>query len=341
MTSWKRLFVWIASVSALYSQPELQIYLVDVEGGAATLIVTPQREAILIDTGWRREDGRDAKRIHEVATRLAGLKQIDYLVTTHYHRDHYGGVARLAQMIPIVNFLDHGPMTALEEDPQFSLLYTGYLRASRGERRKIKPGDEIPLKPGRFPVQLLCVASNGETISGEGDPNPVCSKLKPAQDDLSDNARSVSLLLRYGDFEYLNCGDLTWNIEARLVCPVNLIGQIDAFQVTHHGLKISNNPVLLQSIEPTVALMNNGSRKGGQREVFALLKSLNSSKDLFQVHLNLDTRAEDNTSPELIANLESEENCAGHWMRLSVSPDGSMFTVTNSRNNLTRSYSVK
>ena len=192
-----------------------------------------------------------------------------------------------------------------------------------------------------MPLYLLCLASGGEAIAGEGDSNPACSALQPADEDLSDNAKSVTLLLRYGNFEFLNCGDLTWNIEAKLVCPANLVGQVDAFQVNHHGLADSNNPVLLASIQPTVALMNNGPKKGGAKDVFALLKSLDSLQDLFQVHLNLKTKAEENAPPELIANLGSEEGCAGHWIRLAVSPDGSRFTVTNGRNNLKRSYSVR
>ncbi|MDA2938934.1 MBL fold metallo-hydrolase, partial [Acidobacteria bacterium AH-259-A15] len=152
--------LWLASFS-LYAQSGLDIYFVDVEGGAATLIVTPQRESILIDTGWQREDRRDARRINEVATRLAGLPQIDYLVTTHFHRDHYGGVLQLSEMIPILNFLDHGPMTGLREDPMFTARYAEYQKAHRGQRRKIEPGDEIPLTQGEIPLRAVCLASDG------------------------------------------------------------------------------------------------------------------------------------------------------------------------------------
>ena len=343
MIPWKRLIVLCVGAGCLLNarEPELQIYLVDMEGGAATLIVTPQQEAVLIDSGWRREDGRDAKRIHDVATRLAGLERIDYLVTTHFHRDHYGGAARLGQMIPILHFLDRGPVIELKEDPQFASLYTAYVRASRGERQKIRPGDEIPLKQGKVPLQLRCVASDGETIGGDGEPNPACSALQPGEDVLDENGRSVALLLRFGNFEFLACGDLTSNIESTLVCPVNPFGKVDAYQVTHHGLNISNHPVFVRSIEPTVALINNGATKGGDAEVFALLRSVPSLQDIFQIHLNLTTAADENTSRELIANLGPDEECAGHWIRLAVHPDGSKFTVTNSRNDVTRSYAVQ
>ena len=343
MTLRKQLiFLWLGAVCLLNAQAaELHIYLVDVEGGAATLIVTPEREAVLIDSGWRREDGRDAKRIHEVATRLAGLKRIDYFITTHFHRDHYGGATRLSQMIPISNFLDRGPVVEPQQDPQFASLYTAYVRASRGERQKIWPGDEIPLKQGAVPLQLRCLASDGETIGGDGEPNPACSALQPGEDVLDENGRSVALLLRFGNFEFLACGDLTLNIESKLACPVDLVGKVDAYQVTHHGLKNSNHPVFVRSIQPTVALINNGATKGGDAQVFALLKSVPSLQDIFQIHLNLATGAEDNTARELIANLGPDEECAGHWIRLAVHPDGSRFTVTNGRNDVTRSYAVQ
>lgn len=339
MKLWKHVtLLWFSLHASLGAQAELHIYFVDVEGGAATLIVTPQRESILIDTGWRRDDGRDAGRIHEVATRLAGLDQIDYLLTTHFHRDHYGGVLRLSELIPIRNFLDHGPMTSLREDPQFQVLYTEYQRANRGQRQKIKPGDEIPLQQGKIPLRVVCLVSEGEIITGQGGPNPQCSALRLEKDDLTDNANSVGFLLRFGNFEFLNLGDLTWNVEAKLVCPTNLIGKVDVYQVTHHGMKISNNSVLVRSVEPTVAIVNNGPKKGGSPEVFALLKSVSSVQDIFQVHRNLDTRAEDNASPDLIANLAQEADCTGHWIRVSVSADGSQYTVTNGRNGLTRTH---
>ena len=319
----------------------LDIYFVDVEGGAATLIITPKRESILIDSGWRREDGRDAKRIHQVATKQAGLQEITYLVTTHFHRDHYGAAPRLSRMIPILNFLDSGPRNGLKEDPQFSIFYTEYIRASRGQRQKLKPGEEIPLQQGLMPVRLVCLASDRQTHNQTGSQNPECSNQHPKKEDYTDNARSVGLLLRFGDFEFLDLGDLTWNLEAKLVCPVNVIGTVDAYQVTHHGLETSNNPVLVRSIQPTVAIINNGPKKGNEPGVFTLLKSVESLKDIVQIHLNLRTGAEENTSLDRIANLGPEESCAGHWLRLSVSSDASTFTVTNSRNQLAWTYPVR
>ncbi len=315
----------------------LDIYFIDAEGGAATFIVTPLKESILIDTGWRREDGRDAKRIEAVA-RAAGLERITYLVTTHFHRDHYGGIGRLVQLIPVDNFLDHGPMDELKEDPQFPFYYTEYIRATRGNRQRIRPGDTIPLRSLQVPLKLLCVSAAGDTLKGEGPSNPACGRLTRKKEDTTDNARSVGLLLSYGAFEFLDLGDLTWNVESRLACPSNLLGQVDVYQTTHHGLANSNNPALVSAVAPRVAVFNNGSRKGAAPEVFHLLKSLSSVDAIFQVHKNLDSGPDANAPEDFIANLGGDENCAGHLLKVSVSADGNTYTVTNGRNNLSRTY---
>lgn len=318
----------------------LDIYFIDAEGGAATFIVTPLKESILVDTGWRREDGRDAKRIEAVA-RSAGLERIDYVVTTHFHADHYGGIGRLVQLIPVSNFLDHGPMDELQEDPQFPLYYTEYIRATRGNRQRIQPGDTIPLRSLQVPLKLLCVSAAGETLKGEGPSNPACGKLTRKKKDTSDNARSVGLLLSYGKFEFLDLGDLTWNVESRLACPSNLLGQIDLYQTTHHGLPNSNNPVLVSAVAPQVAVFNNGPRKGGDPEVFSLLKSLPSVEGIFQVHKNLDSGPDGNAPEAFIANLGGDQDCAGHLLKVSVSADGSSYTVTNGRNNVSRTFASR
>ena len=340
--SWGGKILLILGLTAeLLAQP-LDIYFIDVEGGAATLIVTPQQETILIDTGWRRDDNRDAKRIHQIVSTRTGLKQIDHLVTTHFHRDHYGGIQRLSEMVPILNFFDHGPMNDVPEDPQFASAYVAYMRANKGQRQKLSPGDQIPLKKSKVPLQVLCIASNGETLQGtNAPPNPECKNSPRRETDSSDNANSVALLLRFGQFEFLDCGDLTWNVEAKLACPANVIGKVDLYQVTHHGLKSSNHSALVRGVEPTVAVINNGPRKGGDPEVFSLLKSTPSIKDIFQVHRNLKTGPKDNAPPDFIANLGGEDGCPGRWVHVSVNPDASSFSVTNSRNNLTRSYTVK
>jgi hypothetical protein len=135
------------------------------------------------------------------------------------------------------------------------------------------------------------------------------------------------MLLGFGSFRFFDAGDLTWNQEIRLVCPVNLVGKVDVYQVTHHGLSASNNPVVLRALRPTVAIMNNGVTKGCEPEVFANLKETSSLQAIYQVHKNErpDGRV-NNVADEYIANREKE--CQAHYIKLSVAPTGKTFTVS-------------
>jgi len=340
-----RLLLTIAGLfafSSLGQAQNLDIYFIDVEGGGATLIVTPEREAILVDSGWRRDDGRDAKRIVSVLKEQAGLNQIDFLITTHFHQDHYGSVLRLAEMVPIKAFFDRGPITDLAEDPQFQVLYTEYMMANKGDRQTLRPGDEIPINKGKLPLKITCLAARGSVIQSQGTPNPECAQLKPNKKILPDeNAASVALLTQLGNFEFFHGGDLTWNIEGGLVCPNNRVGRVDAYLVDHHGFKISNNPVLLHALAPEVTIMENGDEKGCDPEVVALLRSLPGVKASYQLHKDLKNKPQDNQPDEFIANLTPEAGCQGHWIRLRVAPSASTFEVTNSRTGNTQSYPIQ
>ena len=319
----------------------LDLYFIDVEGGAATLIVTPAGESVLIDAGWGGFDGRDTKRIRQ-AMRQAGITAIDHLVVTHYHMDHYGGVAELAGLVPIKRFYDHGKMTSLTDDPQFAERYGAYQAAAKGQTITLKPGDTIPLKSaaGAPPIKLLCVASHAAVISGAGaSANPACTPDAPDEDP-SDNARSVALLLKFGDFEFLNLADLSWNVSKRLICPSDQIGEVDLYQVTHHGGNINNNPALLRSLRPTVAVMINGPRKGGHPDTVKWLRETPSFKALYQLHRNVQTTAEQNAPDEFIANLDEQPDDANMIM-VSVDAAKRVFTVTNGRTKESRGYQFK
>ncbi len=311
---------------ALSAAENLDIYFIDVEGGAATLIVTPQHEPILIDCGSKSADSRDLNRILYVA-KLAGISRIDHLVVSHFHGDHFGPILQLSQTIPIGHFYDHALM---QPDQEYDKdLYADYQKASQGKRQVLHAGDTIPLKKKTVPLRLICVVADGKVIPtpvgvGAG-PNPFCDvPAKPV--DTSDNARSIGLLLSYGDFDFLDLGDLTWNIEHQLVCPNNPLGKIDLQMVTHHGLDLSSNPALVKVIEPTVSIMCNGPHKGANAEVVSLFKSIPSLKATYQLHRNVEMSEKDNPDKSQIANWE--ENCKGEFIKVSVFPDTKNFSVT-------------
>jgi hypothetical protein len=178
-------------------------------------------------------------------------------------------------------------------------------------------------------------------LKGAGAPNAACADYKehpPEQDP--DNDQSVGFVLKFGKFDFIDMGDLTWNYEQKLVCPANLIGQIDLYQTTHHGLDRSNSPQFVWAIHPTVAVMNNGPRKGGPASVFETLRKSPGLEDIWQGHLALGTPKETNTDEKMIANLEPTAQCTGNLLKVSVAADGK-FTMTNLRNGYSKTYQAK
>jgi len=303
----------------------LDLYWIDVEGGAATLIVTPSGESILIDAGENLD--RDSSRIYYVAARVAGIKRIDHFIATHYHADHYGGIDKINQLLPIKKIYDHGNFpTSLPEDPQFSVLMPLYLKVAGGRSIALKPGDHLGLKATNNAQELdiECLAANGEVAARRRNTianNPACALQKNYPPDHSDNANSLVLRLRYGNFTFFDGGDLTLRKEALLVCPTNLVGKVDLFQIDHHGLDLSNNPVLIESVKPRVVIINNGPRKGAEPNTMKTLWATSSIEDVWQIHRNIRQGDDLNTKPEFIANWQAE--CEGQFIKASVQPDGS------------------
>jgi competence protein ComEC len=323
------LATFTATAQSAEDKPGLEIYFIDTEGGAATLIVTPARESILIDNG--NPGARDSERIHKAATELAGLKAIDHLIITHWHSDHYGSTERLAKLLPIRNYYDRGIPDKLAEDPaNFPSLIQAYRTATDNKSKTLKAGDELQLKQldGSPKVKLFCLCASGETVPDKpGAPeNPVAKAHKPKPEDTTDNAKSLGFLLSYGDFRFLDLGDLTWNVEYKLVHPTDKIGRIDVYQVTHHGLDISNNPVLIDTVKPRVAIFNNGPRKGCEPAVTTVLRRVPDIQAIYQLHRNVRVGAQENTDPENIAN--PDEKCDGESIRLTVAADAKSYTVT-------------
>jgi competence protein ComEC len=326
----------LSSAALVHAAKTLDIYFVDVEGGQATLIVTPGGKSMLVDTGWRGFNGRDADRI-VTAAKAAHIKQIDYVVITHYHGDHVGGVPQLADRMKIGTFVDHGPN--MEDSKVTKEDYADYeKRLAQAQHLVVKPGDTIPLPA----INIQVLTANGEHIAtplpGAGQPNPYCDAAKPREVDTSENARSLGTLLTYGNFHFIDLGDLTWNKELELVCPKNLIGTVDVYLTTHHGMDLSGPPAIVAALHPRVAIMNNGPHKGGSPEAWQAVKDSPGLEDLWQLHYAVDGGKEHNVPDTFIANVDEAD--LGYSIKLSASPDGS-FTVRNNRNKFEKAYTAR
>ena len=310
----------------------LHVYFIDVEGGQATLLVSPSGESMLVDAGYPGFDGRDANRIAATA-RAAGVSQIDYMLVTHYHNDHVGGVLPLAARLPIKTFVDHGPSVETGEQP--AALFAGYVETrAKGRHLLVHPGDRVPIAG----LDVRVVSANGDVLSaplpGAGEGNPLCDSYKPKEPDPTENARSVGTVISYGSFRLLDLGDLTWNKEHDLVCPQNRIGIVDVYLTTHHGLAISGAAVLVHAVKPRVAIMNNGSKKGGAREAWSIVRASPGLEGFWQLHYAVDAGRDHNVADEFIANVD--ESSANN-IQLTAQRDGT-FVVTNGRNGMSKAY---
>ena len=322
------------------------IYWVDVEGGAATLAVSPTGESLLVDTGFPTDDDRDAKRIAEAA-KDAGLTRIDYLVISHFHRDHVGGLEALAEMIPIEACLDHGTITE-EVNQQW---VDAYLSVCGDKRTAVEAGEQIPFGA----VEIDVVASDGRLIGAPvngGGFNILCATAEHKPQASPENQRSIGALFTYGRFTFLDLADFNWAKEVELSCPNNMVGEITLYQTSRHGAwDDAGSPTHLYAIKPQVIVVNNGPRKGlggtspGFREVLTAhydrMTNSPGIEGIWQGHRSLlDPDPDHNTAEHMIANLEDTPECNGHWIRASVSQDGT-FTVTNGRNGFSRTYTAR
>lgn len=315
----------------------LQIYVVDVEGGNATLFVTPSGESVLIDTG--NPGARDADRI-AAAAKDAGLKQIDHVVTTHWHGDHFGGMADVAARIPIRHFIDHGPTTEPQSRADEFLAKTYPELYAKGKRTIVKPGDKLPVAGLDWRIVTAHKQVLKENLPGGGMANRLCDATTPPALDNTDNSASVGGVVAFGSFRVVHLGDLTQDKEYELMCPTNRIGKIDLFIVSHHGLAVSNADVLVHALAPRVAIMNNGIRKGAAPNVMKTILSSPGGETLWMLHASQSSGKEYPPPEQVVANTQPEAHNDGpaYWIKVVAQPNGS-FSVTNSRNAFSRTYS--
>lgn len=297
-----------AQTPAAKSTKTLDIYVADTEGGKAALFVTPSGQTVLIDSG--NPGTRDGDRIVAMIGD-AGVKQIDYLISTHYHVDHIGGMQELAKRIPIAHYVDHGPNTEAKEQIQgFTPAYEALYGAAK--HTVVKPGDRLPLTG----LDWRIVTSHGATLKtplpGGGRPNPACAKFEKRPDPPSpdDNAASVGSVVTFGQFRLIDLGDLLWNVEGELMCPNNPIGTVDLYMVTHHGLAQSGPAALIHGVRPRVAVMQNGMRKGGAVQAFEIMRSSPGLEDIWQLHWSYAGGIEHNSPGVFIANVDDNATIA-------------------------------
>jgi beta-lactamase superfamily II metal-dependent hydrolase len=334
------LAVCIAVPRAWAAVGTLDVYFIDVEGGQSTLFVTPGKQSLLIDTGWPDNAGRDADRIVSAA-KLAGLKKIDYVLLTHYHDDHSGGVPQLVDRIPVGTFIDHGPNTETRPNSKSQKIeeaYKSVLATGKYKHIVAHPGDVLPI-PG---MNVTVISSDGNVIdhplAGAGQPNEFCSIKEDKPMDRSENPHSLGVLITFGQTRILDLGDLTWDKEHDFMCPNNRLGKIDVLVVSHHGFRPSSSHALVDAIHSRVAIMDNAQTKGGDVQVLDVVRKAPGLEALFQLHYSEAGGSEHNTPSAYIANPLGPDQ--GNYFLMKVSPKGSL-SIFNSGTKTSKSFAVR
>jgi competence protein ComEC len=360
------------AVAAPLAQPAakpLQLYVVDTEGGKAALWITPSGQTVLVDSG--NPGGRDTDRIM-ATVQDASVKQIDFLISTHYHIDHIGGMQELASRIPIKHFVDHGP--TVEEHEQVQGFQKAYAELyGKAQHIVVKPGDKLPIDGLDWRIVTAAGQVLKTPLPGGGKPNPECASYTPKDANPTDeNSQSVGYVVTYGRFRAIDLGDLLWYNEHELMCPNNPIGTVDLYLVSHHGLDQSGSNVLVHAVRPRVAVMQNGTRKGAGAQAMPTMRTSPGLEDIWQLHWSYNAGIEQNSAGVFIANVDDNQTIANvltapprgggpgrgpgapgrgpagtpppphtaFWIKVVANADGS-FTVSNSRNGFSKTYASR
>ena len=343
MTRWLRSLLVVFQIAlasltlaAAKTSKPLEIYFIDVEGGQATLFVTSTGQSLLIDAGWPVE--RDLQRITG-AMKLANVQKLDFMLITHYHHDHVGGVPLLVQTVPVGTFVDHGllrqPAEPMDKD---YAAYQEILASGKYKRIIARPGATLPING----IDAVVVSSDGELIDralpGAGEPNSYCKSSEQRPADQSENARSVGTLLSFGKLRILDLGDLTWDKEIQLMCPNNKLGKIDLYVVSHHGFEQSGSPALVDAIAPRVAVMDNAAKKGGSPSAWTILSAAPGLQNLWQLHYSEEGGKDHNVAEPFIANIGATDS--GNYIKVTAYRDGRLM-VFNSRTKSEKTYAAQ
>jgi glyoxylase-like metal-dependent hydrolase (beta-lactamase superfamily II) len=367
----------VLPLPALAADDALQMIPMDVEGGGGTLFVTPHGKSVLIDTGNPDRGAHPNSQVIADTAKAFGIKKIDYVIITHYHVDHIGGLEGLLKRIPIGTFIDHGvnrevpgtqspggligpdwrtlgpdgkpragrggtvppPPTVIPPPGSTAAGYNHYLELIKGHpHRVVKPGERLNVDG----MDILFVDVDdvpiGRVLPGGGDRPAACATMQPmGPNGGEENAHSTSSLITYGKTRIAAFGDLTWNAEQKLFCPVDKVGKVDIVLASHHGLQFSNSPAMVESLQPKIVLVGNAIRKGDDPERMRSYMANPRFASMWHLHI---TQGHDELDGDKnqIANINSNPaDDKSYNLRLRIRKDGDI-TVINERNGYNKSY---
>jgi competence protein ComEC len=361
--------VLLAIVRCVQAGETLDIYFIDISRsvGNATLVVAPSGESLLLDAGPARSERRTLSVMER-----AGVKQLDYLINTHFCPDHFGATAALAQQTPIRHFVEHGESVQYQQNDDwwkahrgpwfkpdtpknYDQLYEAYRQArTKGRRIVAKAGDTIPVNG--ISVHVLCARGKvlSDPLPGAGQPNPAGDGIERRVDDDAEDAQSIGVLVQHGKFRFVFLGDLTWNVEHDLFYPRNLVGPVDAYLITHHaqslpqrfgdyyfGLSACPKSEVF-GLNPRVAILSMGAlgHREGTSDAIDMVRTAPGLEDIWQTELITAGGEKEHNSPaDFCASIGAMDGQT-QFIKLSAKANGS-FTMTNSRNGFAKHYPAR